>query len=82
MIYPEMVKTNARYRGPRESRKQTNINRDTTASIQRVRNEIENHRSRRIELAKSIFGFYNEDSYSQVNEMVVNVQAVKGGELG
>ncbi|ABS83732.1 virion structural protein [Bacillus phage 0305phi8-36] len=81
MKYPEIVKTNARYRGPRESRKQSNSKRDIEASLSVLRKELSVRRKVGEELRKDMFTLYNETIPRQRTEVINGVLSVKGGEL-
>lgn len=81
MKYPELVKTNARYRGPRESGKQLNANRDITSSIKRLRGEFEDRKKAMDSLRTDMFTLYNTTIPSQRTTLINGVISVKGGEL-
>lgn len=81
MKYPEIVRTNARHRGPRESRKQINSQRDIRASLDVLRKELSTRRKVGEELRKDMFTLYNETIPRQRTEVINGVISVKGGEL-
>lgn len=81
MKYPEIVRTNARYRGPRESHKQLNSKRDIEASIQRLKKEFANSKKAMDELRSDMFTLYNTTIPSQRTTVINGVISVKGGEL-
>lgn len=81
MLYPEMVKTNSRYRGPRESRKHMNVNRDIVNSIQQLQEAADGIKTKRTDLQKTIYEYYNTDHHQPVSDMVITVDALRGGEL-
>lgn len=80
MHYPEMVKTNARYRGPRESGKQRRTIRDTYHSLDKVQEELKKREGDRLNLMGEIFSFYNDTMQVELHEIKGKVLTVKGGE--
>lgn len=81
MKYPEMIKSNARYRGPMESRKQTNSAQDIYRSIELLQQEFGRRKESTDSLMGDILTQYNE-VIPHIRTSVINeVQSVKGGEL-
>lgn len=81
MHYPEMVKTNARRRGPMESAKQTSQVRDAERSIALIRSKLEKI-GQSCQLAQSdVFGLYNGTIPDRLRAGMNDVASVKGGEL-
>lgn len=81
MRYPEMVKTNARHRGPRESVKQTNQVLDAQASITHLYKMFETNGVKRAELATSVNADYNSTRPQEMDRLRKETLAVRGGEL-
>lgn len=81
MKYPEIVRTNARYRGPRESRKQINSVHDIESSIKRLYKEFEACKKDMDTLRTDMFTLYNTTIPSQRTTLINGVISVKGGEL-
>lgn len=81
MMYPEMVKTNHRHRGPMESRKQTNSMKDIRRSIEIVREELLKRRESSRALMGDLLVEYNHNVRTNRSQVVNGVNAVRGGEL-
>jgi hypothetical protein len=81
MKFPEMVKTNARHRGPMEGRKQNNSMRDIRRSIDLAREQFTKRASESKQLMSDVSTEYNETIPNGRKDVVNGVFAVKGGEL-
>ena len=81
MRYPEMVKTNSRYRGPMESRKQTNSMKDIQRSLALAREELEKRRQESKKLMGELLLQNNYTVLEQHRYITNGVKAVRGGEL-
>jgi hypothetical protein len=81
MRYPEMVKTNARYRGPMESRKKTNGMKDVRRSIELLKEQMEERRKESRTLGQQLQTEYNTTRPNDRKEVINGVQSVRGGEL-
>lgn len=81
MRYPEMVKTNARHRGPMESVKQSSQIRDAGRSVALLQELFTKLESKQKTLTGDIFTFYNATIPDAVQEAIHDVNTVKGGEL-
>lgn len=81
MNYPEMVKTNARYRGPMESRKLSNSVRDIQKSISLLRQKFNKQNDDGGSVRTGIFRHYTNQLPEDHQEITQRVRTVKGGEL-
>ncbi len=81
MKYPTMIKTNARYRGPMESRKLSNAIRDIYESMNTVRQMFIEQNKDGGALRQEVFKRFNHDLAEQYKTMIQNVSSMKGGDL-
>lgn len=81
MRYPEMVKSNARYRGPMESLKFTNGVLDVAASIARLKEDFAARKASTQSLWSGMASHYQETIPEQAETLRLQAKAVKGGEL-
>ena len=81
MKYPEVVKRNARYRGPMESEKQTSAVLDISHSILILTSELQNRKASMSALLGSIATEYNVAQPNYVNQLRLTVSGMKGGEF-
>jgi hypothetical protein len=81
MKFPEMVKTNARYRGPMESRKQNNSMRDIWRTIDLAKEEFARINGISKQLMSDVMTHYNDSIPADRKEVINGVASVKGGEL-
>ncbi|WP_422661714.1 hypothetical protein ACK8P5_26695 (plasmid) [Paenibacillus sp. EC2-1] len=81
MRYPEMVKRNARYRGPMESEKETSQILDIGRSIDILRSEYKDLKASMSSLFSSISQEYHVDQPQPVDHIRRSAQSTRGGEL-
>lgn len=80
-MFPEMVKTNARYRGPMESKKMTDSVLDVEASLRRVADLLRKNKENGSRLFNEMASTYNVDMYKAIEVKTHQIQSIKGGEL-
>lgn len=81
MRYPEMVKTNARYRGPMESRKHSNGVLDVLSSLEHLRRQMRENNERGGSLRKKLHDHYIEKVVDERKTFVAEIQRTKGGDM-
>lgn len=81
MNYPEMVKTNARRRGPMESVKQSGQVLDAGRSIALLQSMFTKIETKRTTLSTELFTFYNQTIPDTIQTATHDIKTVKGGEL-
>lgn len=81
MKYPEMVKTNARYRGPMESRKFNNSVLDIIGSIEVLKQHMIKNEDRGRSIQNKLFDYHTKTLPMERKTVVTQILSVKGGEL-
>jgi|HigsolmetaAR206D_1030411.scaffolds.fasta_scaffold19332_2 hypothetical protein len=81
MRYPEMVKTNARYRGPMESAKQSGQALDIGHSIEILKAEFADRAANIRSLMGKVIEEYDNAIPLTTKQVMNQVKTMKGGEL-
>ncbi len=81
MNYPAMTRSNARYRGPRESVKQMRSKDETAASIARLVQILDECDTIHTEARTEVIENYTRSIPTRVLSAIHGVHTMKGGEL-